>query len=98
MTNRIRGENVHAVPEDVGPPPAQPWRSFLVSAPHRVATDPGDPRPWKPYGVAHARKVGSHLTACGQLAVSWPLFWTEPFRASDAQACPGCALAVGNQE
>jgi hypothetical protein len=28
-----------------------------------------------PFGLGHVRKVGSPITACGQPALDWPIFW-----------------------
>jgi hypothetical protein len=97
MTNRMSGKRVPQGQAHASLAPSEPRGSFLVSAPHRVATEPGDPRPWKPYGVAHARKVGSLETACGLSAVGWRFFWTQPFRAGDPQACPECRSAIAGQ-
>ena len=49
---------------------------------------------WLPYGVQHARTVGSPLTACGIAAVEWPMFWEMAFPRSPEQTCEECMVAV----
>lgn len=71
------------------PPVVHRWPEFLVSAPHRVATAPG-----MPYGVRHARRVGSLVTACGRSAVGWPYFWTLRFERSAPSSCRDCEAAL----
>jgi hypothetical protein len=55
--------------------------------------DPGEVR-WAPFGVRHARQVGSGWTACGQPAIDWKLFWDMPFARSTNDNCEACWLAV----
>lgn len=66
-------------------------RRWKVSAPH---LDPSSPAGWMPWGKRHARVDSEPRTACGQLAVSWRVFWSMPFDAGDASACQDCADAT----
>jgi hypothetical protein len=56
-------------------------------------TEPGEVR-WAPFGVRHARQVGSGWTACGQPAIEWKFFWDMPFTRSTNDKCEACCLAV----
>lgn len=56
---------------------------------------PGGSR-WLPFTTAHAKKVGSPLTACGVLAVEWRTFWDLPFDEAGASACEACARHVAS--
>ncbi|MGZ4274421.1 MAG: hypothetical protein ACXVRP_11755 [Solirubrobacteraceae bacterium] len=47
-----------------------------------------------PYGARHAREVGSVVTACGRLTVTWLTFWDLTFEASAAPACQQCVTAI----
>jgi hypothetical protein len=62
---------------------------WFVSAPHRVSRQDDA----EPYGVHHAREVGSSRTACGAPALGWPFFWDSRFVAS-VDACGACVRAV----
>lgn len=50
----------------------------------------GESRAW-PSSLAHAKQVGTNLTACGELATSWRTLWLVPFPASRTATCSRCA-------
>lgn len=47
-----------------------------------------------PYGMQHARQVGSPLTACGLTAIDWEIFWSVEFPDSDHSTCTDCVRVV----
>lgn len=49
---------------------------------------------WRPYGLQHARTVGSPTTACGLSAVEWPIFWELAFPRSPEKSCEECLAVV----
>lgn len=69
----------------------------FVSARHgtRRSLPGGDLASWHPYGVQHARTVGSQLTACGISAVEWPIFWEMAFPREPESSCEDCLVALG---
>ena len=46
-----------------------------------------------PRSLAHAKRMGTHLTACGQSAYTWVKLWELPFDEVPSTRCPDC-LAV----
>lgn len=62
-------------------------RDWQVTAPH-LAPHRQDREPW---GTHHVKLEGSLVTACGQSAIAWPVFWGRPFDAAAKGACPRCA-------
>ena len=78
---------------------ATPLPTWLVSTAHsyvrRVTAKKGIRLP---YGVQHARQVGSQLTACGLAAVGWELFWDAPFPQESSSPCPECRRVVARTE
>jgi hypothetical protein len=48
----------------------------------------------RPYGIQHARQVGSYLTACGLGAFGWELFWEAAFPSESPSTCEECVRAV----
>jgi hypothetical protein len=60
---------------------------------HRIVTPDGDQR-WRPYGVGHARQVGSSRTACGIGALGWELFWDMPFPTRAGSICGACLAEI----
>ena len=68
--------------------------TWFVSSRNRVAGPSivGDRRP---YGMQHARRAGEPLTACGEFASEWPLFWDTVFDPANPQSCPRCAERLG---
>jgi hypothetical protein len=67
---------------------------WLVSVPHTALREVDGHSVERPYGVIHARESGSGLTACGQYAVGWRIFWELRFSTTDADSCPECIDAV----
>ncbi len=70
------------------------WPEYLVTARHSVFQAAGDEPARVPQAQWHARQVGSLHTACGQSAVTWPIFWMLEFAAAGAAACPECLTVV----
>lgn len=56
---------------------------------HYERRTPG-PSVWMPYGLQHARQVGSGTTACGLGAVEWEIFWEHRFPTERGSSCPDC--------
>jgi hypothetical protein len=73
--------------------PQYEWPAYLVSAPHALVPEIGADLK-RPYGVWHARQVGSLQTACGQSAVTWRYFWTLDFSQAGAAACSECVRVL----
>lgn len=40
--------------------------------------------------VAHAKEMGTRLTACGLLTDSWTKIWEQPFPPGEGDVCPRC--------
>jgi hypothetical protein len=72
------------------PTPA-PW---LVATPHRRQTMSGSDIEWAPYGVRHARQIGTPKTACGLPALTWTNFHGMRFSPGDDRTCPACSRVV----
>lgn len=70
------------------------WPPFLVTAAHAVPSGPTSPDAGAPYGLWHARTIGSLQTACGMPAVTWHYFWSLRFHQAGARACPDCTRIV----
>lgn len=62
-------------------------REWQVTAPY-LAPHSHERRPW---GTHHVKLEGSLVTACGESAVAWHLFWGRDFHADAKSACPRCA-------
>jgi hypothetical protein len=75
---------------------ARPLPTWLVSARNGWRDfGPGRrPSKWRPYGVQHARQVGALLTACGEPAADWEMFWDLPFPAEPRLTCSDCRREV----
>ena len=67
--------------------------SWYVASPHR--TQVGVSLDWAPYGLRHARQIGSTWTACGLPAVNWFIFHALSFVPGAAGTCLECASAIG---
>jgi hypothetical protein len=61
------------------------WREFGLA---------GRPSRWRPYGVQPARQVGAVVTACGEPAADWEMFWDMPFPAEPCVTCSDCRKEV----
>ena len=72
--------------------------SYFVAARHGT-TVLGESGPsWQPYGIQHARSLGSSRTECGLSALNWRIFWELPFPGTRGPTCPDCLKAVGLEE
>ena len=74
----------------------RPLPTWLVSARngcHELGPG-GRPSRWRPYGLQHARQVGALVTACGEPAADWEMFWDMPFPAEPRITCADCRLLV----
>lgn len=67
-------------------------QAWLVTAPQQR------PRPFSreraPWGTYHLKENGGILTACGECAVTWHVFWGHPVTPLAPQACPTCFRVV----
>lgn len=79
--------------QDRGAPP-RALPEWLVSSPHARRPPHPDDRAPRPYGLHHARRVGSPYTACGLPAQGWPFFWDLPFGRDLTSSCPACVDAI----
>jgi hypothetical protein len=70
------------------------WPTWLVSAKHRTVIMRDGESEWSPLGEHHARQSGENLTACGLVAIGWPVFWLMPFEPEASTSCPNCVAAV----
>jgi len=70
------------------------WPTWLVSAKHRAVVSRDGDRAGHPVGDHHARQSGENLTACGLVAIGWPVFWLMGFQPDDPTSCPECITAV----
>ncbi|HSV40350.1 MAG TPA: hypothetical protein VLI04_16430 [Nocardioidaceae bacterium] len=70
--------------------------TWMVSARngHRVRGGGAEGGRWVPYGLQHARQVGSSTTACGIGAVEWQIFWELQFPGARGATCPDCRRVV----
>lgn len=66
---------------------------WYVASPHKVGPVGAE----QPYGVQHARSPGSSFTECGELALTWPLFWDRPFHARLELVCRAYVNSVVQQ-
>jgi hypothetical protein len=73
--------------------PVRERTDWYVSVPRGQVVTTNDHRP-APWGVSHARQVGAMLTACGLLAVEWPILWESPFDPRLQSSCPECAQHI----
>lgn len=71
------------------------WPTYLVTAPHQVPQPPGATHSNLPYGVWHARRIGSPQAECGRSAITWRYFWTLEFDRAGPRACPECSRVLG---
>ncbi|QGG40585.1 hypothetical protein [Aeromicrobium yanjiei] len=53
-----------------------------------------DDAEWVLEGTVHARRCGELTTACGLLAVDWPMSFYEPFAAARGDVCRSCVRTV----
>ncbi len=79
--------------------PVRPLPTWLVSTRHgtRIYTH-GAYADWRPFGVQHARQVGSNRTACGIAALDWELFWDLAFPSEASVTCQGCLHVVTGRD
>lgn len=64
---------------------------WLASAPAVYSPRSGQ---YEPIGRLHARIDSDPLTACGRLAVTWRVYWTDQFNAVHPSSCRECAEVV----
>jgi hypothetical protein len=69
---------------------------WFVSSPHKIQIYENGQVATRPWGLAHAREVGSPRTACGEAASTWHIFWDSPFSAHQSLVCEQCILGVEN--
>lgn len=74
------------------------WPTWLVSAKYRTVIARDGDSDWYPVGEHHAREAGENLTACGLVAIGWPVFWLMPFEPRASVSCTDCIEAVTRAE
>lgn len=67
---------------------------LVTSSNGYMMATPGEDPSWRPWGTQHAKKVGAALTACGEFALGWELFWDMPFPDDTSRSCQRCIAAV----
>lgn len=70
------------------------WPTWFVSTKYRTVVTGDGGNEWNPVGEHHARRAGENLTACGQVAIGWPVFWLLPFQLQASTSCAACIDAV----
>ncbi len=74
--------------------PATRTVEWFASSPHRVLRRRNGEATWAPAGTVHARVIGASTTACGVPAMTWRMFFGQPFRSIEPQACRACVEHV----
>jgi hypothetical protein len=74
-----------------------PRRWFVTAQFHRVVRNAGAEVDREPGAPAHAKEMGTTLTACGLDASTWMKFWYLDFHTqAGVTRCPACtAIVVG---
>ena len=67
---------------------------WYVTASHRLPPIPYKDSGDRPFGTRHARRPGDPTTACGQVALDWPIFWETEYSATDDESCDDCSVVV----
>lgn len=65
---------------------------WLVTAPHQQPRSASVDR--APWGTYHVKENGGVLTACGEYAVSWYVFWGHEVNPLEREACRACIRAM----
>ena len=79
-----------------GDAPTKQWPTWFASTPYEILDRQSRESGLRPYGILHARRAESGLTACGEYAVGWRIFWELPFSADRARACAACVEALAS--
>lgn len=61
---------------------------WLVTAPQQQPRSASADR--APWGTYHVKENGGLLTACGEYAVTWHVFWGHEVNPLDREACRAC--------
>lgn len=64
---------------------------WQVTGPQK-ASPHGSRRPW---GTVHARRNGTHTTACGRSTITWYVFWNLRFVPGAKDMCWTCSTVIG---
>jgi hypothetical protein len=80
---------------DAVPTPASRLRWFVVAHSTSPQTVQGRRTEW-PSSWAHAKQMGSDLTACGLNATSWPKLFNVAFPPPRTEVCPECASSLAS--
>lgn len=67
---------------------------WLVTGPQLAARADAPRAPW---GTYHVKRNGDLVTACGEFAVGWHVFWGHGFSRQSDQACRACLRALRDQ-
>jgi hypothetical protein len=65
---------------------------WLVTAPYEQPRSASVDR--APWGTYHVKENGGLLTACGEYAVSWYVFWGHEVNPVEREACRACIRAM----
>jgi len=65
---------------------------WLVTAPQQQPRRTSVDR--APWGTYHLKENGGLLTACGEYAVAWHVFWGHEVNPLDREACRACIRAM----
>jgi hypothetical protein len=68
---------------------------WLVTAPHQQPASASSER--APWGIFHFKQNGGLLTACGEYAVAWHVFWGLEVNPLERQACRVCVRVTLGQ-
>lgn len=68
---------------------------WLVTGPHQQPASASAAR--APWGTFHFKENGGLLTACGEYAVGWHVFWGLEVNPMDRQACRVCVRVTLGQ-
>ena len=68
-------------------------RTYFVTARHRVRWGRDGVISWVPFERGHLRRAGDSRTACGEVAMDWPIFWDMPV-GDDNDLCVDCTMRV----
>lgn len=102
MTGRMRTADPDAFVEaplraEAGARRVTPSRWFAASI-HRRRVLNGTMATYEPWGVVHAREIGSLTSLCGTSSTSWNMFFDRSFTTVDPTSCPDCSAAARSMD
>ena len=81
-------------PEHVRPPLLPRW---WTCSPGRSISTTSQLSRFTPWGTTHARELGSNRTACGEVAISWHLFFDRPVDPRNPNTCEEFGVEVSRR-